>query len=319
MGSGLPSPNGASRASSSARPSVRSCAEATASTRTTSNSSSASRCASACAANSSANASILDSSMERPAAARCPPNRSRFAEHAESAPWRSNDAIDRPDPFHAVLRPRDQHDRPVEALDEPRRDDPDHALVPVLAPEHVATAAAARLGHRVDGCGRLAQDPILHCLPVAVQLLQDVRVAPRLVGVVREHELERDVRPAEPPGGVDPRSEPKADGAGVDGRRIDAGAAHERLQPGSPGRCEREEPGSGECAVLVDERDDVGDRGERDEVEVPPHRRMVGTEQRLAELVHDPGSAELGERIARRPRRDDRAVGQRRLPADGGR
>ena len=49
-----------------------------------------------------------------------------------------------------ALRPRDQHDGSVEALDEPRRDDPDHALVPVLAPEHVAAPAAPRLGPRLD-------------------------------------------------------------------------------------------------------------------------------------------------------------------------
>ena len=36
---------------------------------------------------------------------------------------------------------------------------------------------------------------------------------------------------------------------------------------------------------------------------------MVGAEERLAELVDDAGAAELGKRVARRPRRDDRAVG----------
>ena len=39
------------------------------------------------------------------------------------------------------IRARDQHDRAVEALDEPGRDDPDHALVPGLVGEHVAAAA----------------------------------------------------------------------------------------------------------------------------------------------------------------------------------
>ena len=184
-----------------------------------------------------------------------------------------------------------EHDRPVEALDEARGDDPDHAFVPVLVPQHVATTATSRLGHRVDGCDRLAQNPVLDGLTIAVQLLEGVGVPARLVGVVREHELERDVGPAEPARGVDARCEPEADGARIDGCRIDARAAHERLEPGTAGRRERAEAGSRERAVLVDERDDVGDRGQRDEIEVPANRRMVGAEQRLAELVDDSGAA----------------------------
>ena len=38
----------------------------------------------------------------------------------------------------AVTAPRDEHDGTVEPLDEPGGDDPDHALVPLLAPEDVA-------------------------------------------------------------------------------------------------------------------------------------------------------------------------------------
>ena len=38
---------------------------------------------------------------------------------------------------------------------------------------------------------------------------------------------------------------------------------------------------------------------------------MVGAEQGLAELVHNPGAAQLGKRIRGRHRRDDRAVGKR--------
>ena len=38
--------------------------------------------------------------------------------HAASAPWRSKLGMERPDPFQASSVPRDQNDRPVEALDE---------------------------------------------------------------------------------------------------------------------------------------------------------------------------------------------------------
>ena len=66
-----------------------------------------------------------------------------------------------PEPFQPSLRARDQHDRPVEALDEPRRDDPDHALVPVLVPEHVAaaTACGARASRRRQRSPRAGSDP----------------------------------------------------------------------------------------------------------------------------------------------------------------
>ena len=112
-------------------------------------------------------------------------------------------------------------------------------------------------------------------------------------------------------GGVEARREPEADGAGVDGGRVDAGALHERAQPGLRRARERAEPGDGERAVLVDERDDVGDRREGDEVEVTPGDLGVDAEERLAELVDDAGAAELGERVLGGPGGDDRAVGQR--------
>ena len=77
---------------------------------------------------------------------------------------------------------------------------------------------------------------------------------------------------AEPAGGVDPRREPEADRAGVDRRRVDARDAHQRPQPRLLRARERAQAGDRERAVLVDERDDVGDRRERDEVEVAAQR-----------------------------------------------
>ena len=63
---------------------------------------------------------------------------------------------------------------------------------------------------------------------------------------------------------------------------------------------------SGERAVLVDQRHDVRDRRQRDEIEVALEKRVAGAEQRLRELPDDPGAAEAGERVvalerARRP------------------
>ena len=162
----------------------------------------------------------------------------------------------------------------MEPLDEARGDDPDHALVPVLVPEHVPAPSPLRLGQRVHGRDRVAQDPILDGLALAIQLLERRRrnAAPRR-DRVGQHELERDVGPTQPAGGVDPGSEAEADGAGVDGCRIHVRTPHERLKPRTRGRGESAQPGRRQRAVLVDERDDVGDGRERDEIEIPSNAR----------------------------------------------
>ena len=178
--------------------------------------------------------------------------------------------------------------------------------MPVLAPDHVATPTLLRLRPRLDlGDGR-AQDPVLDRLPVLVQDLELAGEPLCLLGVGREQQLEGGVGAAEAAGGIDPRSEPEADGGGVDGRGVDPGVPHQRLEPRALRARERAEPGDRERAVLVEQRDDVGDRRERDEVEI---RRDVDAE-RLRELADDTGAAELRERIVRRPRRHDRTVGQ---------
>ena len=210
-----------------------------------------------------------------------------------------------------ALRPGDQHDRAVEALDEARRDDADHALVPVLARDDVCAALAQLLGPLLDLLRRLAEDARLDGLPVAVQILELVREPARVVGVVGEEQFERSARMTEAPRRIDARAEPEPAGAGIDRCRIDTGSAHQRLQPGLLRARERPEPGDREPAVLVDERHDVGDRREGDEIEMPLGHLRVDAEEGLAELVDDTGAAELRKRIVGRARRDDRAVGQR--------
>jgi hypothetical protein len=93
--------------------------------------------------------------------------------------------------------------------------------VPVLAPQDVATLPPARLGHRLDRFGRLSEDALLDRLSVAVQLLELRREPASLVVVLGEHELERDIGPAESPGCVDAGCEPEGDGTCVHRRRID--------------------------------------------------------------------------------------------------
>ena len=78
--------------------------------------------------------------------------------------------------------------------------------------------------------------------------------------------------------------------------------------PGFVVTASRFRPARDEPAVLVEKRDDVRHRGERDEVEPAVE---VCRAERLRELVDDAGSAELGKRIVGRTRRDDGAVGKR--------
>ena len=157
----------------------------------------------------------------------------------------------------------------------------------------------------------LAEDPLLDRLALAVQLLQLRRDPVCGLLVAGQQQLERRRRPAQAAGGVDPRREPEADGALVDDGRVDAGCPHQRLQARPGRRREPTQAGDRQRAVLVDERDDVGDRREGDEVEVADEPLVTRPEQRLGELVDDPRAAELGERVGRGPGRDDRAIGER--------
>ena len=79
----------------------------------------------------------------------------------------------------------------MEPLDETRRDDPDHALVPVLAPEHVRTAAAQSVGPLGDLAQRRPEDRVLDRLTIAVQRLELAREPSCLAPVVGEQQLER--------------------------------------------------------------------------------------------------------------------------------
>ena len=84
--------------------------------------------------------------------------------------------------------------------------------------------------------------------------------------------------------------------------------AHQRAQAGLLGLREPPKPDERERTVLVDERDDVGDGGERNDVEVPLEEWMARAEQRLRQLPDDTGAAEPGEGILALERGDDGAV-----------
>jgi len=138
-----------------------------------------------------------------------------------------------------------------------------------------------------------------------------VRQPAGLVLVLGEQQFERCARAAQPARRVDPRREPEPDSALVDPRRVHARDLHQRPEAQLLRTCERAEAGERERAVLVDERNHVGDRRERDQVEVARQSLVTRTEQRLSELVDDARAAELGERVVGGPRGDEGAVRER--------
>src|SRR6266516_3686852 len=200
--------------------------------------------------------------------------------------------------FPLALPAGDQDDRPVVALDEPRGHDADHALVPLRSREHVAALPVLRLRPRLDLLDRLAEDPFLDRLTVAIELVEPVGQPAGLPRILGQQQLERGLRMAEPPGRVQSRGEAKADGGGVDGGRIDPGNRHQLAKPRLLRARERAQAGDREAAILVDERDDVGDRGDCDEVEMAKQRLGVRSQERLPELEDDSGPAKLAEWIA---------------------
>src|SRR3981081_4283944 len=101
-----------------------------------------------------------------------------------------------------------------------------------------------------------------------------------------------------PAGGVDARPQPEAARTRIDRRRVDAGYAHQRLQTGLLRTRERAQTADRKRAILVEQRHDVGDRRERDEVEMPLRDLGVDPQERLPELVDDAGGAARRKRIA---------------------
>ena len=157
----------------------------------------------------------------------------------------------------------------MEPLDEPRRDDPDHALMPVLAPDDVAAAAPLRVRPGLDLAHGVAEDPLLDSLALAVQRIELARELPRpprdrRSGGARSAAPGWPSRPAALIRGASRKATAPASTVAGSTRR----AAHQRGQAGLRRACQATKAPGGEAAVLVDERDDVGDRREPDEIEV---------------------------------------------------
>ena len=99
----------------------------------------------------------------------------------------------------------------------------------------------------------------------------------------------------------------KPERARVERARIGLRDGHQRAQARSRRTRQRQQALAHEPAVLADERHQVGDRRERDQLDVVLD---AGRAERLRELVGDRGSAQVGARVPAHGGMDDLAVGQ---------
>ncbi len=138
-------------------------------------------------------------------------------------------------------------------------------------------------------------------------------------GVAGQQQLDAGVGAVQAPRGVDARRQAKADRLLVDGGGVGLGDPHQRAQADALGATERDEALAHEPAVLAAQRNAVGDRGQRDDVEVLVGLGRIapgGLQQSAGELVRDAGGAEVRGGIPAGHRMDGRSG---RQPAVGSR
>ena len=202
----------------------------------------------------------------------------------------------------------DEDDRANELLGEARGDDPDDPGVPALTGENEAGC----LGLLARQRGELALGVREHlALDVAALVVRAVELGRDLLGALLvggQHQLDAGVGAIEASGGVDPRGEPEREVALVEALGNGPGGRDQRPHPGPPRPPRLGEPAADERAVLAAQRHQVGDRRERDEVELA--LACLGAVQRRRELVGDRRRAELGARVAGDDRVQDRRVGE---------
>ena len=134
----------------------------------------------------------------------------------------------------------------------------------------------------------------------AIELLRDGQ---RLRHVARQQQAQRFLRRFQPPGGVQARGELEADFVRAERRRA-LGDLFQRHQAGPLRVAQPFQSGGNENAVFADERHEVGNRAERDEIEQRAQiefRRAGQTDfasaldQGVGEFEGEAGGAEFGE------------------------
>ena len=173
----------------------------------------------------------------------------------------------RPLPFPMpVVVEADDDGGAVIPLLQPRRDDADHAPMPVAAGEHDAPVA-----RRVEdswSCASACEKRVhLDALALAIVAVQIGGDGNRFRPVVGLEQAQRKHGVAEASAGVEARAEPEADILRGD-RKADLADFDKRAHAGPEAVLHLAQTAPDEDAVFLHERDDVGDGAERDEVEI---------------------------------------------------
>ena len=221
---------------------------------------------------------------------------------------------------------RNHHDGPVMPLDQPRSDDPDNAGMPTLAGQD-QTHPIAQL------VGQLPQRPLGSSIDFALrrptltvgptQLRRNLSRTPLVLG---EEQLHSRISSVQAPRSIDPRRQPKSQITLVKLAGLTFRGFEQRPHPRPTSPPNLSQPPPHQRTVLSNKRHHIGDRRERDEVEV---MRNVGggfprlafarsswgahprrSSQRRAQLPGDRRTAEMLEGIAINAWMQDRTGGK---------
>src|SRR5690348_4387271 len=124
---------------------------------------------------------------------------------------------------------RDEHRRPAELLDDPRRHDADDPWVPALLGEHYPVRFVEIRGG--EDLARADERGAIDLLPPLVHLLEVARERICSMLVFREEQLDAADGMTESPDGVQPRSQNEADAPGRDRAIGESRGANQRSQP----------------------------------------------------------------------------------------
>ena len=163
----------------------------------------------------------------------------------------------------------------MELLLDARRDEADHALVPVLVEQADRVRRLDRAG--IELRQRVELHVALDVAPLAVELVELPRQFQRALEAVGRQALDADRHVGQSPGRVDAGADREAEVHGAGRPRVLAGDLEQRRHPGMQSPvADPLQPLRDENPVVAVEPHDVCDRAERDEVEQRVEPRLRG-------------------------------------------
>lgn len=206
--------------------------------------------------------------------------------------------------------------RPIKFLEHPGSDDANHSEVPEQLAFHEDKVPGG-IEAGADGADDFLRDGALDPLALPVLGIQTARDSLRLGGVLAEQQLQCFERILEPTGRVEPGGKLKSDFIAAHGL-AHLGHLLERDQPGTLCLIEPLEAAAYQDPVLSDQRHQIGDSPERDQIQIGTDIDVErGAQTRLASAL-DQGVRQL-EREARRTKlAKGRSTDRRRLGVDQG-